>query len=132
MEKTSDISLLPIILALIAAIPGILSLRNQMVRGKVENAVDLVDTAMKLKAEMEAELDVLRGEVRDLEQRQRKAEEQAAKCAALVRVLIRECSALIHQLHSLNAVPVFTFEDLEALVQDRYPELDVGEVTLDE
>jgi len=126
MEKLSDSGLLPIILALIAALPGILSLRNQFMRGRVENAADLVETAMRLKDEMQQELDKLRVEVEELRELQRESEIRASLCASLVRLLLSDCKNLIHQLHSLNIVPVVSFEDLERITDEYRAKLRVA------
>ena len=117
--------LIPVLVGLIAAIPGVLAYRNQQISSKAEATSILVNTSLKQMDRMKAELDELQEEIALLNSQQQtirvklnKSEESFERCCRSLRRLSRECQALIHQLHSQRIEPVVDLKTIQAILND--------------
>ena len=106
-------SWVPVILALIAAVPGIFALRSQFSKDKIaERESNIAEQAAKL-ANQKLQLDITMSLIDPLKEQIKTMEETQEKQGKQIARLKRGVNKLITQIRELGCDPVWTPEDSE-------------------
>lgn len=107
--------LIPLIVATIAALPGIFALSIQRKKQNADASSTLVETALNLQSQLKIELKSLREELTLLRKENKRARNLLEEYEHIIYTLIEQCKILIYQLKSLGLAPNVSLEEIEKM-----------------